>query len=622
MTRLDRPPVFLVYFWASFETMPSADETPPTAPEAIPGMFVAPSVPELQGALPQFEILELLGQGGMGAVYKAKQPRLNRNIAIKLLPPLIGPDEYNYAERFELEAQSMARLNHPNIVTVHDFGETEGGLRFIVMEYVDGTDLHHLIHGSQLTKEHVMSWLPQICSALQYAHENGLVHRDIKPANILISSKGEAKVVDFGLAKLADPTLRQKADAQLTSPDVAMGTPEYTAPETFQDGAEIDSRADIYSLGVLFYEMLTGQVPRGVWRPPSEVGTDVDPRFDPIIAHAMQADRNQRYQNVAEISQALVDIHRAPASAAAGGAKKLAMGGPTIVKKRPAAAKQPIPAQKSGMPLGAWIGIGAALVGVIAAFVIMSGGDDGENNRDIGKGKDKKKSSDPIAQSPKSKGQQTTPSVPPGPPDNQTASVQPDPPPSSTVSPPPPPKPPVVNDSGEWIDALADVNVDASTVSGDWRMDGDSLIVAKHQGGADKPRFEVGPSISGSYELEVAFNRAEGGTGNVILALPIEEEIFAPLHLSGFFGKSMGINQLNRKGTNSPDNPTAQNREIESGRQYWAKVKVFRNGPETRIAFKLDDEEIFDWTGPTQQLPKRDGFGWTPRDPQKVTLGA
>ncbi|MEM7015360.1 MAG: protein kinase, partial [Verrucomicrobiota bacterium] len=142
--------------------MPASNDftTPPG------GLFVAPSVADLQEELPDLEIIELLGQGGMGAVYKARQPRLNRFVAVKLLPPITGPDEFGFAERFEREAQSMAKLSHTNIVTVHDFGETKSDLRFIIMEYVDGADLHHLIHAAELKMDHVLGWIPQICHAL------------------------------------------------------------------------------------------------------------------------------------------------------------------------------------------------------------------------------------------------------------------------------------------------------------------------------------------------------------------------------------------------------------------------------------------------------------------------
>jgi len=270
-------------------------------------LFVAPSPSDLNRLLPQFEILELIGQGGMGAVYKARQPRLDRFVAIKLLPALPDDDIHSFAERFEREARAMAQLNHPNIVTVHDFGETEDGLRYIVMEYVDGTDLHKAIASGKVTIAHVLARVPQICAALSYAHGQNLVHRDIKPANILISKEGQVKVGDFGLAKLVGAS----RDMSLTVSQVSMGTPDYAAPEAMRAGADVDQRADLYSFGVVLYELLTGVVPRGAWKAPSAL-CQVDPRLDKIVIRAMQPDPDHRYQRMAQITEALDDLKRNP----------------------------------------------------------------------------------------------------------------------------------------------------------------------------------------------------------------------------------------------------------------------------------------------------------------------
>jgi len=282
----------------------------PGKPVAQPGftpLFVAPTPAELNQSLPQFEILSLIGQGGMGAVYKARQPRLDRFVAIKLLPPLLDGDVHSFGERFEREARAMAQLNHPNIVTVHDFGETEDGHRYIVMEYVDGTDLHAAISSGKVTPAHVLSWAPQICAGLSYAHAQNLVHRDIKPANILINKEGQVKVGDFGLAKL----IGNNRDLSLTQSQVSMGTPDYAAPEAMRAGADVDQRADLYSFGVVLYEMLTGRVPRGAWKAPSALGA-FDPRLDKIIIKAMQPDREHRYQRMSQIAEAFEDLKRTP----------------------------------------------------------------------------------------------------------------------------------------------------------------------------------------------------------------------------------------------------------------------------------------------------------------------
>ena len=222
-------------------------------------------------------ILEHLGQGGMGVVYKARQRQLNRLVAVKILPPSVGEDPA-FAERFTREAQALAQLNHPNIVQVYDFGQTDEFFYF-VMEYVDGVNLRALIRDGKLKPEEALKIVPQICEALQFAHDEGIVHRDIKPENILIDKKGRVKIADFGLAKL----LGQAAeDISLTGTGQLMGTLGYMAPEQLQHAHAVDHRADIYSLGVVFYEMLTGHLPIGRFEPPSKK-VHVDVRLDDVV---------------------------------------------------------------------------------------------------------------------------------------------------------------------------------------------------------------------------------------------------------------------------------------------------------------------------------------------------
>lgn len=257
----------------------------------------------MNAALPQYEFTELIGAGGMGAVYKARQPKLNRFVAIKILPP-IPDDELGFAERFEREAQSMAQLSHPHIVSVYDFGETSEGQLYFVMEYVEGADLHQLITGSQLTLDHFYGWIPQVCEAVQYAHDRGIVHRDIKPANILIDTEGRVKIADFGLAKLTG----DHPQTALTMADISMGTPDYAAPEQLDGGHEVDWRSDIYSLGVVMYQMLTGRLPRGAFPLPSETDEALDVRLDEVVIHAMQSLPDSRFQRASEIAEQLSEI--------------------------------------------------------------------------------------------------------------------------------------------------------------------------------------------------------------------------------------------------------------------------------------------------------------------------
>src|SRR5215472_3473176 len=214
-----------------------------------------PSPEVLAKDFPQLEIIELLGQGGMGTVYKARQPQLDRFVALKILSAELSAQPA-FAERFTREARALARLNHPNIVAVYDFGKA-GDLYYFIMEYVDGMNLSQLEAAKKrLDPGQALSIVPKICEALQYAHDEGIVHRDIKPGNILMDKKGRVKIADFGLAKL----LGKPADVMLTQSQSFLGTPLYMAPEQISDPQQVDHRADIYSLGVVFYEMLTGDL--------------------------------------------------------------------------------------------------------------------------------------------------------------------------------------------------------------------------------------------------------------------------------------------------------------------------------------------------------------------------
>ena len=192
-----------------------------------PGGFIPPGPSVLAAQFPQLDIIELLGQGGMGAVYKARQKQLDRIVALKILPPEVGRTEA-FAERFTREARSLAKLNHPRIVSVHDFGHTEAGLYYFIMEFIDGTDLRRVIQSGALSSDDALAIVPQVCDALQFAHEEGIVHRDVKPENILIDKKGRVKIADFGLAKLLD---RPATVYTLTQAGQRMGTPHYMAPE-------------------------------------------------------------------------------------------------------------------------------------------------------------------------------------------------------------------------------------------------------------------------------------------------------------------------------------------------------------------------------------------------------
>lgn len=262
--------------------------------------FTPPAVDELARFFPQLDIIELIGRGGMGAVYKARQKQLDRLVALKILPPGLG-NEAGFAERFTREARALAKLSHPGIVTVHDFGQADG-LFYLVMEYVDGVTLRQLLNVGRVEPREALAIVPQICDALQYAHDQGIVHRDIKPENILLDRQGRVKVADFGLAKLVGLGEEQASQAGsataspiLTEAGRVMGTPQYMAPEQRNRPAEVDHRADIYSLGVVFYQMLTGELPAGSIAPPSRK-VHIDVRLDEVVLKALENEPQRRYQ--------------------------------------------------------------------------------------------------------------------------------------------------------------------------------------------------------------------------------------------------------------------------------------------------------------------------------------
>ncbi len=260
----------------------------PVSPSGAGAAFVAPDPAELAPHFPQLEILSLIGQGGMGAVYLARQLKLDRFVGLKVLPEEWGRDPA-FSERFQREARALARLNHPHIVSVHDFGDA-GGHFYLLMEYVDGANLRRLLQSGPLEPRLALQMVPQICDALQYAHEEGVVHRDIKPENILLDNRGRVKIADFGLAKLVGPS---RASFTLTGTHQVMGTLDYMAPEQRSRPQEVDHRADIYSLGVVFYEMLTGELPLGASprrrRPPAWMGGSTMSCFAPWNASRISA---------------------------------------------------------------------------------------------------------------------------------------------------------------------------------------------------------------------------------------------------------------------------------------------------------------------------------------------
>lgn len=274
--------------------------------------FQPPDLDAVRDAFPQLEIIDLIGCGGMGAVFRARQPHLERIAALKILPPELAalPE---FAERFVREGRVLAKLNHPNIVSIYDFGASAGYF-YLLMEYIDGANLREAMRTGHFSPSQSLQIIPQICAALQYAHEEGILHRDIKPENILLDAKGRVKIADFGIAKLfGEPAAHGLGLTRGLTP----GTPHYMAPEQIEHPEDIDHRADIYSLGVVFYEMLTGELPIGRFAAPSE-RVAVTPEIDNVVFRSLEKERGRRQQSARQVQTEVEDAASKPPSEATG----------------------------------------------------------------------------------------------------------------------------------------------------------------------------------------------------------------------------------------------------------------------------------------------------------------
>ncbi len=351
-----------------------------------------PNAEELGRLLPQYRIERLLGRGGMGAVYQGRQVSLDRIVAIKILSNDLEEADASFAERFKNEARAMAKLSHPGIVAVHDFGEVgcfvpeapsgerragdsppypAAPLLYIVMEFVEGTDVAKMIAAQKrLHSEHAMAITAHVCDALAYAHERGIIHRDIKPANIMVGYDGVVKVADFGLAKVS---ASGGETLGLTQSGMAMGTLHFMAPEALMLGSAVDHRADIYAVGVMLYQMLTGKLPHGMFELPSIRVQGLDPRYDGIIARAMREDRDLRYQSAREMRHDLDGILTQPVQRVEPeAAQSIPAALPTEVRPRRSLAGQPYRPPQHSAPLPAKKKSSAGLVlitlGLLAAI--------------------------------------------------------------------------------------------------------------------------------------------------------------------------------------------------------------------------------------------------------------
>ena len=291
------------------DSSPSSDFTPPQ-PE------------EIAKLLPAFEIISLIAKGGMGAVYLARQKSLDREVAIKILPHHFGEDA-NFRTSFETEAKSMAKLNHPNLIGIYDFGQVDG-LLYIVMEMVHGQSLYHASYGKKVDPEEAGRIICEICHGLDNAHQHGILHRDIKPANILLTANLSPKISDFGLAR---PVGDHEADS-------AFGTPGYTAPEVVHNPSAVDESTDLYSVGVMLYELLTSQLPGKPYMPAANL-VECDPKFDDIVRKAMNPDPILRYRTAKSMAEAI--------DAIISGDKGSKTSNPLITASTPSQNKAPTP---------------------------------------------------------------------------------------------------------------------------------------------------------------------------------------------------------------------------------------------------------------------------------------
>ncbi len=255
-----------------------------------------PSLVELNSRFPQLEITRLIGRGGMGAIYQARQTSLDRDVALKLIAKEVSQDPL-FVERFEREAKTLAKLSHPNIVTIYDFGYTADGVAYLIMEFVDGINLREAMKSRSIGPEDALDVVATICRALEFAHSRGVIHRDIKPENILLSEDGCLKVVDFGIAKIVDDSVRTPT---LTATRQVLGSLHYLAPEQLESPELVDHRVDLYALGVVFYELLTGELPLGRYEAPSTLYNRADKRVDQVVLKSLSRKPGSRFQTAKE----------------------------------------------------------------------------------------------------------------------------------------------------------------------------------------------------------------------------------------------------------------------------------------------------------------------------------
>lgn len=604
-----------------------ADDTSPSSlpPSGAPpqrtsggGMKWTPPSPEhLQRMLPAYDVFSMLGHGGMGAVYKARQKSLDRMVAIKILPPEAADDEAQFIARFQNEARTMAKMNHPAIVGAYDFGETSEGQLYFVMEFVDGTDVAQMIKSQgRLPPDHALAITAHVCDALDYAHNHGVIHRDIKPANILINREGAVKVADFGLAKLDDPSIT----SGLTKSNMAMGTPDFVAPEVLALGVTVDHRADLYAIGVMLYQMLTGEIPRGMFRLPSQrVGSD--PRFDAIISKAMESDRETRYQTAREIRHDLDRILTTPMVQAGDEQGSAAVPERSLPQKPVAHAPHRPGGGNAGTPhyqdaatphsrghnqkkssTGLYLGLAATVAAIGAAVFLLSSGKK-EAPKPVAHEKQAVANVTPVSQPPKTKTPKPAPVAP-----------------TSRV----PLTAPVPALTAKAVEVLPVLVLEQDVVYGDWKMQSDGLVYRGRKGKVHS-RVELPFVCSGSYVIEAEVSTVPT-PGDLVFHLPYAKESAAGHDDISFMVdhgsvQRAGFAYFEGKSTGDIKNPAWVDMAAPLGHKSRLTVKVELKKP-GRIAFSAwrDGKPLVGWEG-DRSLTTGAANVWRPNNQPCFAIG-
>ncbi|NUQ64404.1 MAG: serine/threonine protein kinase [Pirellulales bacterium] len=549
---------------------PATGHQPTTARSATPP---SEALPFLQ--LDRYRLLRRIGRGGMGDVYLGHDDSLARNVAVKVLPAELSRDE-SFVRRFRTEASAAAQVTHPNVVRVYLIGE-EAGRHFFVMEWIDGESLaERLGRLGRFPPGETLDILEQCLAGLAAAHGRGLIHRDVKPANILLDREsGRAVVADFGLAhRMSDHT-------RLTATGTIMGTVDYIAPEQ-ATGAKVDARADIYALGVIAYQMLSGRLPHEADSPTGvlyqhihldpvaleEAAPDVPAPLCRIVARMMAKQPQNRYQNCAEVIQ---DLRAFRGALAFGGdSVPVVLGG----RGEPASESPTVPARavsdRKYRPGGPAILAGGLIAAVACAAVLVAW--------------------------------RQQASVPVRPPVPEAADKEALPADAHLIDP----------RAGEWVSLLEHYRPEEAVVWGEWSAESDGLRVKTGQGA--RMMLPV-TAADGDYSLEVSFTR-NAGEGSVVLILPAGSEV-CELTLHGWDGID-GIEVIDGKRAN--ENATTRTSVFENLKRYLVQVNVHVQAGEAAIDVLLNGEPYMQWQGKASLLACY--FHWNLPDPTRPGLGA